>query len=324
MKFSSKLLLCAVLPAVLFIMGLAGSIFGLAYTKNQFGRYIATEQRISTGLGDMYAQGLQMGQALRNIVLDPSNPRAFDNLDAARKAYDKAYAETARIARGTVFAEGLDRLPPLRASHAQAQERVLALVKEQSAETTRFLNSTETPAWRNLRAELLKQIEAAAIVSAEEQAHVELQASRLIYFAATLALLAVAVSVGFTVYLRNTVSHELGGDPRDARDALAQIAEGNLAYQVPPTVHANSLMQGLVGMQNSLRQLVGQVRQSTDSITTASSEIAAGSQDLSSRTESRPARSKRPPPAWKSCPPPSSRTPTTPAPPTSWRKAPAR
>ena len=286
MKFSSKLLLCAILPAVLFIMGLAGSIFGLTYTKNQFSRYIATEQRISTGLGDMYAQGLQMGQALRNIVLDPANPRAFENLDAARKAYDKAYDETARIAKGTVFAEGLGKLPPLRAVHAQAQERVLALVKEQSGEAVKFLNSAETPAWRNLRAELLKQVEAAAAVSTEAQAGVERQANRLIFFAITLALLAVAVSVGFTLYLRKTVCNELGGDPGDARDALAHIAEGNLAYQIPPTPYPDSLMQGLVRMQDSLRRLVGEVRQATDSITTASSEIAAGSQDLSARTES--------------------------------------
>ena len=98
MKFSTKLLLCAVVPAALFIVGLAGSIGGLVHTKNQFSRYIQTEQRISAGFNEMYAQGLQMGQALRNIVLDPANPRAFDNFEAARKAYEKAYTDTAATA----------------------------------------------------------------------------------------------------------------------------------------------------------------------------------------------------------------------------------
>jgi len=286
MKFSSKLLLCAVVPAVLFIIGLAGGIGGLVYAKNQFSRYIQTEQRVSAGLGEMYAQGLQMGQALRNIVLDPANPRAFDNLEAARKAYEKAYGDTTRIAKGTVFEAGLDKLPALRAPHAQAQERVLTLAREQSAETVKFLNSTETPAWRNLRAELLKQIEAAEKVSVEVEADVQRQVNRIILFSLSLAVLAVLVSTGFTLYLRNTVCNELGGDPGDARAALLEIAEGNLAYEVPPTRYQDSLMEGLVKMQDALRQLVGQVRQSTDSITTASSEIAAGSQDLSARTES--------------------------------------
>jgi len=286
MKFSSKLLLCAVVPAVLFIIGLAGSIGGLVHTKNQFHHYIETEQRISSGLTEMYAQGLQMGQALRNIVLDPSNKRAYENLDNARTGYEKAFAEASKIAQGTQFEAGLAKLPALRVKHAQAQEKVTVLVKEQSPDTIPFLNSTETPAWRDLRAELLQQMKVAGKISEEAQSQVELQANRLIAFALSLAGLAVLVAAGFTFYLRNTVCNELGGDPGDARKALHEIAGGNLVYPVPPTRYDNSLMQELVRMQDALRRLVSEVRQSTDSITTASSEIAEGSQDLSARTES--------------------------------------
>jgi methyl-accepting chemotaxis protein len=286
MKFSAKLLLCTILPAVLFIIALAVGIGGLVYTKGQFSRYIQTEQRIHTGLTEMYAQGLQMGQALRNMVLDPANTRAYDNLDAARKGYEQAYIETERTARGTLFEAGIAKLPALRALHAQAQDKVVALLKEQSPDTVKTLNGNETPAWRNLRAELIKQMEAADKIAGEVEASVNSQVNRVILMSISLAVLAALVAAGFTWYLRNTVCNELGGDPRDARDALAQIAEGNLAYPVPPTLYPDSLMQGLVRMQESLRQLVGEVRHATDSITTASSEIAAGSQDLSARTES--------------------------------------
>ncbi len=286
MKFSTKLLLCAVVPAALFILGLAGSIGGLVYAKNQFGGYIETEQRISGGLKEMYAQGLQMGQALRNIVLDPGNPRAYDNFDAARKAYDKAAAETQAAARGTAFAEGLVKLPPLREVHAQAQEQVLALAKAQSPETVKFLNSTETPAWRNLRGELLKQIEVAGQAATQAQAQVEGRAGQLVGFALCLAALAVLASAGFTIYLRSIVARELGGDLGAARDALTEIAHGNLSHAVPDSEHANSLMQGLSRMQSALRQLVGAVREASGSISSASGEIAQGNQDLSSRTES--------------------------------------
>ena len=57
MRFDTRILLSAVLPALLFILGLAGGIGGLLYTKQQFGAYVQTEQRISTGLTEMYAQG---------------------------------------------------------------------------------------------------------------------------------------------------------------------------------------------------------------------------------------------------------------------------
>lgn len=54
----------------------------------------------------------------------------------------------------------------------------------------------------------------------EAQARVERQVNRVILFLVALALLAAAVSAGFTWYLRNAVSNELGGDPGDARSAL--------------------------------------------------------------------------------------------------------
>ncbi len=286
MKFGSKLLLCAVVPALLFMVGLAGSIGGLIYTKNEFNRYIQTEQRIASGLTEMYAQGLQMGQALRNFVLDPANPQALRNLEAARDAYSKAYTDTAAVAAGTVFEPGLARLPALRTTHAQAQERVIELARMDSPDTVGYLNANETPAWRTLRGELLKQIEEAGVVSAQVQANVEQQVNRLILFSIGLAALAVLVAAGLTWVLRQTVSQELGGDPGDAREALHEVALGNLTYPIPATRYPHSLMQELDNMQTSLRRLVGEVRNSTDTITSASTEIAAGSQDLSMRTES--------------------------------------
>ncbi|QBK04229.1 chemotaxis protein [Hylemonella gracilis] len=286
MKFSAKLLVCAMVPAALFILSLVGSIGGLVYTKNQFSGYIETEQRISEGLREMYAQGLQMGQALRNIVLDPGNSKAYDNLDAARKGYEKAYVDTSATARGTAFADGLDKLPPLRSVHAQAQEQVLVLIKAQSPETAKFLNSAETPAWRNLRGELLKQIEVAGQAAAQAQAQVDDRTKQMVWLALSMAALAVVVSATFTVYLRNIVKNELGGDLGEAREALTEIAHGNLAHEVPGSGHPNSLMQGLSRMQTALRQLVGSVREASGSISSASAEIAQGNQDLSMRTES--------------------------------------
>ena len=86
MKFNQRLLLSFVAPAALFVASLVASIWSLAQTQASFDRYINTEQAVANGVQEMYAQGLQMGQALRNIVLDPNNPQAYKNLDAARAA----------------------------------------------------------------------------------------------------------------------------------------------------------------------------------------------------------------------------------------------
>lgn len=77
MTFSSRLIAFTAIPAVLFIIGLVSSIGSLVGTQTEFDRYISTEQAVERGFSDLYAQGLQMGQALRNVVLDPKNPKAL-------------------------------------------------------------------------------------------------------------------------------------------------------------------------------------------------------------------------------------------------------
>ena len=83
MNFNTRLILAFVAPAVLFVASLGGSIWALVQTQQEFDQYIQTEQAMANSVREMYAQGLQMGQALRNIVLDPANPKAYDNLQAA-------------------------------------------------------------------------------------------------------------------------------------------------------------------------------------------------------------------------------------------------
>ncbi|WP_151638260.1 methyl-accepting chemotaxis protein [Noviherbaspirillum aerium] len=67
----------------------------------------------------------------------------------------------------------------------------------------------------------------------------------------------------------------------------AGVADGDLTQQIE--VRSNDetgqLMRALKNMNDSLVQIVSQVRTSTETIGTASTEIAAGNQDLSARTE---------------------------------------
>jgi methyl-accepting chemotaxis protein len=72
-----------------------------------------------------------------------------------------------------------------------------------------------------------------------------------------------------------------------ARSVAELIASGDLAARIDTqgSDEAAQLLRSLEAMQEALRRMVGEVRQSTDSIGTASSEIATGNQDLSARTE---------------------------------------
>ena len=70
--------------------------------------------------------------------------------------------------------------------------------------------------------------------------------------------------------------------------SLAQtVAAGDLSsrIEVQSKDEIGSLMQALKDMNQSLNNIVGQVRVSTDEIATATGEVATGNMDLSSRTE---------------------------------------
>jgi methyl-accepting chemotaxis protein len=284
MKFGTRIVLLAIIPAALFILGLATSIGSLMLVRTSFDKYLGSEEVVERGLSEMYAQGLQMGQALRNVVLDPANPKALENLKSAQSAYDKAYAQATQAARDPELQEALKRTVPLRAAQAAAQDKVLSLVAD-SAQAVAALNKQETPAWRLLKAEILKLRDDAAKGAAQVHEGVNHKADFAIVASLCISLLAFVAAVALNLLMRSTVRRELGGDPADARQALEKIAQGDLHAVVNNSGGELSLMGGLQRMQDSLRSLVSGVRNSAGSIATATDEIAAGSQDLSDRTE---------------------------------------
>ena len=266
-------------------MALAASLWGLLRTQDDFSRYIHTDQALAAGLSELYAQGLQGGQALRNIVLDPSNPVAVDNLKASRKAYDDAYPEVLEKAAGTALEAEVRALQGLRVAQIALQDQVADLARSDREAAGLALNTQETPAWRLLRGALLKHIKQARDNAALANTVTQQRADQMFQLALAFALLAVVVAAMLGLVMARTVGRELGGDPADARAALRRIAQGDLASDVRTQGTPVGLMADLTSMQTELRRLVSQVRDSTLTITHASSEIAQGNYDLSARTE---------------------------------------
>ncbi len=285
MKFNSRLLLCAIAPALLFLSALSVSIWGLLRTQSEFDHYTDTDQAIANGLSEMYAQGLQMGQALRNLVINPADQKAQSNFEAADKAFAETLNATEKVAQSTRFAQPIHELLALRATQAAKQAEVMSLIKTDPAQAATALKQNETPAWRALRGQLLDQIKATRDQAAATHEATKAHAQQITVVSIALALIGTIVAGSLFWLLRRTVSTELGCDPAVARDALRKIADGDLTYQLPGQIQANGLVSELLRTQRKLQDLVGRVSASTDNIHTASAEISSGNHDLSVRTE---------------------------------------
>jgi len=285
MQFVKRVMLAQAVPAALLVLLVAVAGLKAGSLQSDLGEYFDHQDVLAEQTNEMYAQGLQMGQALRNIVLDPSNKKAFENLDNAAKSYDKAF-DLALSAGSAEQKRALQATSDLRARLAQVQAQVVPLAASDTSAAITLVNKQETPVWRDLRAKLLDLKKASAEDKTQARANLGEVMSSARNWVLVLALISVVVSIAFFFNLRSSLRRELGGDPATAREVLERVAAGDLLVHVPVQAgDTQSMMAALKRTRDALRGLVSDVNQAASSIAMASSEIAVGNQDLSQRTE---------------------------------------
>jgi methyl-accepting chemotaxis protein len=273
---------------MLFTVALGVAVSGMRDASMRFDHFIERDLAFLRASNSLYAQGLQSGQALRNIILAPGNETGYKNLAAARAAFRKALQEAQSLAVGDVpAAERLAKIQAIHLQQSDLHDQVVALAKHDQAAAIAKLNGEETPLWRQIRGELIDIIKAKS--EAVDAGKADLAASTGSRLAVSLMLAACALVVGGGVsfWLTRNIIRQLGGEPGYAAAIASGIAAGDLtaAITVDDEKNTESLMYAMRKMQQGLAQLVEKVRSGTDTIATASSEIAAGNIDLSARTE---------------------------------------
>jgi methyl-accepting chemotaxis protein-1 (serine sensor receptor) len=90
----------------------------------------------------------------------------------------------------------------------------------------------------------------------------------------------------FGTWIVRSISRQLGAEPGEAAGLAQAVAQGDLAIAIAlKDGDRESLMAQLKAMQESLGQVVSNVRTSAENVSDASTEIAQGNADLASRTE---------------------------------------
>ena len=287
MSFRNRLLLGMALIMAAFIAAVVVANSGLRSTSARFGSFLDGIGALQHGYQDMYSQGLQMGQAIRNIVLDPSNPKAFDNLEKARKDFAAA-RERATSAAASVdgFGSSLARLGPLAQAQADAQTEVLAAIKSGRTDDAKSLiNSKETPAWRALKKALLDDLEVIDKATSAQRLEVAGKAEQAGNIVLALSALAILVGIASVITTLAYVRRQLGGEPGYARQVANAIATGDLTQPIAiADDDRDSLLAGLSAMQVHLRELVStlarhanDVAQTATQMASATSQVASGS-----------------------------------------------
>jgi methyl-accepting chemotaxis protein len=224
---------------------------------------------------------------LRNVLLTDDAAQKATALDAVVKARGEIAKIFEQLTSTSQSEEGKRRVRTAvsaRDSFVQTQVEFIQFMDAgQKDQAAAYLQNTMTPAqdayFKTLNA--LKDFEIDMVRVAAQKGRDDYAKDRVVMF--SLLALMVGVSALFGWLIVRSIVVPLRG----AVASTGRIAEGDLCevLQAEGRDETADLLRSVARMQESLRSVVGQVRQGVDSVTTASAEIAAGNLDLSQRTE---------------------------------------
>ncbi|MDP3617078.1 MAG: methyl-accepting chemotaxis protein, partial [Rhodoferax sp.] len=255
--------------------------------KGRFESFLQKDLALLQAVTGMYADGLQCGQALRNIVLDPANKTTYKNLE---KAGDE-FKEKSRKALSLVASEATDRkmledLIALREQYIPVQIKIIGLASSDQTAAIASVNQHETPLWRSIRERLLNFINIKNVAVEKTKTQLEAFSQQILMTALALMLVALMLGAGIISWLIRNIMRQLGGEPVYAIEVARAISDGDLSRIIKlESGDGTSLLSAMNAMRENLTATIGGVRQATDTIACASSQIAAGNLDLSGRTE---------------------------------------
>ena len=265
---------------VLFTAAISVALFGMQSIKDRFSRFIDHDQAEILAVGTMYAQGLQMEQALRNIVLDPGNHKAFENFETAAREFQSANQTAMTLAEGNDRSELLlHEVAQLRSKHASVQEQVVLLAQSGQAEAIDFINSQETPLWRQIRARLIDlqkhQSEEVEVMRTKMLA----SANRQFSVAIGVVVAVLAMGIWGIVWLTSSITAPLYAAVSVAR----RLADGDLTTRIDVVSkdEAGQLLAAMQNMVDKFSRIIGEVHRTADSLSGAAEQVSSTAQSLS-------------------------------------------
>ncbi|MFJ3045353.1 methyl-accepting chemotaxis protein [Herbaspirillum chlorophenolicum] len=238
----------------------------------------ATE--IQSSLPLMRISELELVTAVQPAERDAANKAIKARLDILAKqraVYEKRISQPEEKAQYAQFSKNL-------AAYIEMDKQLAEMAANQQYDETRALfNGDSNKLFRSMVANLeaIVKVNGEGSARADQAAYRVYDVARILIF----GLLAAAVLIGFVLAI--VVGRNVSRPLKDAVEIAQRVAKGDLTVHIRANGRDETgrLMDALRAMNESLRNIVNEVRRGTDTISTASSEIASGNLDLSSRTE---------------------------------------
>jgi methyl-accepting chemotaxis protein len=250
----------------LFAAGIA--IQGMQGTKQRLNSYIDKFEAMGTLLGKTYSMGLQTEQAVRNVVLNPTDQKAVDNYRKAVEDYGTYSAKAMTLAKTLPGYEvKLKEIAVDWLEVTKIKEEVIQLARSRkNDEAKELLIKKGTPAWRKVKDRSLELNDLVGKDMLRERIALEnYSSSSLNQTLGVLAAMLVLVIISLIILSRSTL-RLLGADPYQVGAVANSVAVGDLSGEILlKSGDSSSVMAAMKKMVDTLRD-----------ITSAAKEVASG------------------------------------------------
>jgi uncharacterized protein YoxC len=223
------------------------------------------------GVKDIYGHGLQQGQAIRNIILDPGNATAYQNLEAAAegfKATTNRLAEVTRSAGETGLAAKVRESADLEREDLQVLHEIIGMIKAgQRDQAIEALNKRETPLWRKNRTLILELNRQMAEYRKQVYARTETSAHRQMMLVALVMLLPVFFALALGLALKTALKRmgSIGEHIREEIQSVSGVSGQVSAASRSLAEDASRQAAGLEETSAAVEEMAATIRQNADS-----------------------------------------------------------
>jgi methyl-accepting chemotaxis protein len=157
-KLFWKFSIFAGLATLLLLMAALESYRGMRSSENRVDLFVEKYQALAFIVSDMHTQGIQAEQALRNIILNPTDEKAMDNYKKANEEFVESNKKSAALAKEIhKYEQGVNKLPVLWQELGTVKEEIISKARAgQQAESIALLNKQGTPKWREIKATIIE------------------------------------------------------------------------------------------------------------------------------------------------------------------------
>lgn len=244
------------------------------------------DEKLIEQYSTVYASGLQMGQATRNVILNPTDGKAVSNHSAARKEVDNALKECLVLIAATVPDDHqkigrVSTVQSLMEKDAMLQQQAQALaIAGEMEQAVELINSKETKLWREAKKIVLELRDEQRADMNADIAVIEQMTQTMWWFVGGTVAFAFAI-IGFIslFFLRSVI-----GPIASVSDALRH-ADLNTALSDGRHDEIGDLMRSFDGFVSEIKDTLLQVSNSSHAVAHASSEINLRTEDLASGSQ---------------------------------------